>query len=342
MLIGTVIAIAAAALLLIGISYWAFGLWKLPIRPVVIGPDEMAVRVILGKPDKFLDSGLQWIPLFFQCYVVKYPRKWYNHTYSERAVVTNEDSNYQGREYGAQVIQVDAVAYMRFPQSENLIKILQSGIPTKDEELEDWTEESVVGALRVAIGNMSWKQATEDISEVRRRADAVFKDSDGALMKAGFEEDDLRLTIKEIKLPKALQDALPQVDEERLKSEAAKFLVIARARETVGTVIEMMAQSRKKTIEEIQIEIEADADLQIEFRQLAKDLVVRQIAIDGKSFVDIRVEGAGGIEKTILEIAAAWQRMPKGGESGVKKTKKTKTVMHLGVPIEVSEEDEEN
>ena len=273
----------------------------------------MAVKVILGEPVQFLDSGLHWIPLFFECYVVRYPKKMYNLTYPEREVITSE-GEFQNRQYGAQVIKVDSVAYLRFPKGGKLIDILRSGIPIKDDSLQDWTEESVVGALRVALGNITWKEATENIVKVRTSADEVFKARDGALITAGFLESDLRLTIKEIKLPRELVAALPAPDKARLDAEAAGFVAQTRAKETVGTVIQMMAESRGKTPEEIRASIEADADVQREFLDLSKDLIQRRMAIDGKSFVDIRVSGAEGIEKTLLDFVAAWQRMPGGGK----------------------------
>lgn len=53
---------------------------------------------------------------------------------------------------------------------------------------------------------------------------------------------------------------------------------------------------------------------------LSIDLIKRRMAIDGRSFVDIRVEGTEGIEKTLLNAIAVWRRMPEGGkEAGEEK-----------------------
>jgi len=56
---------------------------------------------------------------------------------------------------------------------------------------------------------------------------------------------------------------------------------------------------------------------------LAKDLVVRKLGIEGKSYLDIRVQGAEGIEKTILNALAVWRKMPEG-DRGKKETEEEK------------------
>ena len=199
----------------------------------------------------------------------------------------------------------------------------------------------MVGAIRVAIGGMTWREAVENIEKVNERAEEVFKSSDGALIRAGFNPEDLRLTIEEIKLPRELEQALPTPDKARLDAEAADFVAKTRAIETVGTVIKMMAESRGKTPAEIQELIEADTNAQREFLDLSKDLIQRRMAIDGKSFVDIRVGGAEGIEKTLLDLLAAWKRMPEGGVDPARKPRRTRTVRNLGMEFEVPEEEEE-
>lgn len=49
---------------------------------------------------------------------------------------------------------------------------------------------------------------------------------------------------------------------------------------------------------------------------MVQDLLHRRIAIDGNAFVDIRVQGASGTEQTLLNLLAAWRRMP-GDQTGL-------------------------
>ena len=337
-IIGVICIVGSLALL-----YWHLRLWKLPIRPVIIWPTQMAVKIILGEPVDFFNSGLHWLPLFVGCYVVRFPKKLYNLTFPSRTFITMKGT-YRGIEYGAQPVGVDGVAYLQFPRNKKLIKILEAEVPTDEAKLMDFVEEAVVGALRVAFGRITWGQAAEDVGRVVKEAEEVFRDTDGSLIKVGFERDDLKLTIKEMRLPKELQAAMPGPDKARLDLERAGFIAKTLAIETAGTVLEIMAQSRGKSVEEIQTAVAADPKAEKEFLQRAQDLVVRRMGIDAGAYVDIRVEGGGGIDKTLLTLAAAWQRMPQGKTpAGTKGTKKNRRqVKVLGIPVEIDAEEEES
>ena len=110
----------------------------------------------------------------------------------------------------------------------------------------------------------------------------------------------------------------------------------ARAAETVGTVIEMMAKSQGVKPETIRDKINKDPEMQKEFRELAKDLIIRKLAIEGGAYVDIRLPEIGGkggnageskgfierlvegLTRAIVTAIAASQRMP-GGKTEEKK-----------------------
>jgi hypothetical protein len=81
------------------------------------------------------------------------------------------------------------------------------------------------------------------------------------------------------------------------------------ASQTVGMIITSMAKSRGKTPKEIQEMINNDANLQEQFMKMARDLLERKMAIDGGSLVDVRVGGAEGFEKTLLQLLAAAKKM---------------------------------
>ena len=291
----------------------------------IIGPAEMAVKVILGVPIKFCDSGLVFVPWFFGCKLVRYPKKIYSLDYPKRKVYSKEGT-YKKKKYAAIPFIIDAVAYMSFPRGSKLIEILRSQIPTDEEKLKDWTEEAVDSALRTAIGRITWREAIEDIETLKRNVDAIFKAKDGALIKAGFREEDIKLAIEEIKLPENIEESLSKVEREKFESEAAEYTAKKRAIETIKMVLQSMAQSRGKSIEEIQKEIDKDPKLREEFLKNAIDLLQRQIAIDGKSFIDIRVQGAEGLEKMILEALALWKKLTKEKEKRKEDKKEDKEI----------------
>lgn len=328
--------------------------FRVGLLPQFVKPDEMAIFVFAGDPKDFRDSGFHLIPLFFETRLERFPKKMYNLDYPARDAITRrgtrrgveygtqvlkvdsvayvsfprryawgEDWAGTARRPNSQKeiekIEKDGRRTTRddswtFQIQGGLVQILRSQVPINDEELKDFTEEAIVGALRVAIGKVTWRDAAEDIDKVRQAAEDVFRSSDGALLTAGFHPDDLRLAIEEVKLPRELEQALSEPDKARLDAQAAEFVAQTRATETIGTVIAMMAKSRGQSSAVIQDLIETDPNYQREFLDLSEDLIKRRMAIDGKSFVDIRVEGAEGIEKTLLDLLAAWKRMPDGGK----------------------------
>jgi len=321
-------------------------------NPFIVGPEEMAIKVFLGKPIEFCDSGIHLLRFPLECFV-RFPKTMYDLDYMASGAITMEgdypESGSDVVHYGIQPLKVNSVAYVRLPRYfgyyferqgrrnvkhiiknkpspqerkdieegrikivGGLVAILQSGVPTDAAKLKEFTEEAVVGAVRLAIGSMTWMAVIKEKRLVIREANKVFRSADGALIKAGFDVEDINLTIEQIQLPKELEAALPGPDKARLVLEAAGFVARTRATETVGAVIEMMAKSRGRTIEEIQASVEADPNARQEFLRLSKDLTIRQMGIEGGSYVDIRVEGGGGIENALLAIAAAWKRMPEG------------------------------
>ncbi len=325
---------------ILGVLLIFIGVWLIKsIR--IIGPTEMAVFVWLGVPVGFRDSGPRIVPLFF-AKIIRYPKKMYNLDFMAREVIT-KSGIYGEKEYGGQVLRVDATVYLNFPREQDieryprdkdthpLIKILRSDVPVKEEELKDWIEEVVLSTLRAAFGQITWREAVQDIEKINRWAEESFKKEGGTLVEVGFREPGIKLVISEIHLPHALQKAMPEVDKQRLQMEAAPFKASQRSIEAIGSVVRMIAESRGKTIEEIQETIKTDPELQKEFLNLSKDLIKRQVALDKNSFVDIRVDSSGnkGVEEGLLSLLAAWQRMPKGlteekkPKKGDKKTKKT-------------------
>jgi len=162
---------------------------------VILGPEEMGVLLYLGKPVGFCNSGINLI-LFPLYTIAKRPKTMFNLDYPAREVITREGV-YKGIKYGAQVLKVDAVAYLNLPRGVtkkkgNLIKIVESKIPYDQEGLKVWTEDSVVGSLRTVFASMTWMEAIEKIEFLKKETEKKFRDADGALVKVGFNPPDLK------------------------------------------------------------------------------------------------------------------------------------------------------
>lgn len=287
-----------------------------------IPPDKQGVLVIFSKPKKRLNPGYHFVPKLPGCYIVQYPLKIYDLDYPKREVITKA-GEYKGKYYGSQVVKVDSVVYLRFPRNDNLVKILQSGVPSDDKKLLDWTEEAVLSALRATFSEMTWKEAIENIHKVRDDTEKIFKSADGALIMAGFNPKDIKLAIIEIRLPPELEKILPILDRKRIESESAKFEARKRAIAVMNMVLESMARARGKTIKEIQKEVDRDKELKKEFIRRVFDLLERQMAIDGNSFFDFRSpDSKGNLSSLVAELMALWKKM--GGASEEKRKKRAK------------------
>ncbi len=195
--------------------------------------------------------------------------------------------------------------------------------------VQDWIE-LVTGRtmpfFRQYVGENTFKElkskTQEAGGEVWQRLDALvsgrpslideFKIDYGAQIKEGGVE------MKEVTPPKEYQEAATR--KYMSEREREKRMV-----ETVGTVLESLAYSQGKNVSQVQTEIAADATLQKLFLEIARDMVMRQVAIAGKSFIDIRTEGAGeGLDKTILNALALWSKIS-GGSKGGKQQKEVKS-----------------
>ena len=175
-----------------------------------------------------------------------------------------------------------------------------------------WAENVLLRLAPVYRGLIATKPL-DDLLTLRGRGDEIWNELMGVgefnlirdvLEKEwGIKVQEKGIQIKDIDLPRDYQDAAAAQRRQELQAGG-------RAAEAVGTVISMMAQARGKPIAEIKSEIDASSEMRQEFLNLAKDLVVRKLGIEGKSYLDIRVQGAEGLERMILNALAAWQRMP--------------------------------
>lgn len=213
------------------------------------------------------------------------------------------------------------------------------------------------GVERAVYEIGTWRKAVKDLLESTLRSflNTLTIDEGITLARAGFnlknnlpekEQERLRdvlsrwgfelmqITVMDFELEQRLVEARGGVHISQREAEAAEHIRVRRARETIGTVIQMMAESRNKKTAEIQELINTDPNLQKEFITLSKDLIKRQMAIDGKSYVNIQVEGAQGVEKLLLELLAAWKRMPMGPSE----EKPVKTQEEKPAPVKTQED----
>ncbi|MBU3924416.1 hypothetical protein KJ854_00590, partial [Patescibacteria group bacterium] len=175
----------------------------------------------------------------------------------------------------------------------------------------NWVE-NVMIRLNALFRDWTGRKTLDQILEVEENPEELWReigenelirDTFGKEWGVGVEKHGVQ--IRKVDMPPEYQEAAAK--EKKQELEAA-----GRAAETVGTVLAMMAYSRGITIKKIQEEIQGDTEKQKEFLVIAKDLVTRKIGIEGGSYLDIRVQGAEGLERMFLNALSAWQRMPQG------------------------------
>lgn len=115
-----------------------------------------------------------------------------------------------------------------------------------------------------------------------------------------------------------VRDINPQAAyrEATLKAFRARQEAEGRIEENFGILVRMLALATNQKPEDIGQYLMDNPAERERFMRVAEDLLHRRIAIDSGAFMDIRVQGATGLEQALLNMAAVWQRMPdsSGGE----------------------------
>ncbi len=285
--------------------------------------NEMGVRVTLGRKPKFCDSGIVLVPWLPFTYLARYTKKRFNFDFEARTVVTKA-GEYEEVSYGAQVLKVDSVAYLAYPRGDGLVEIHASDVPADEKELEEWVDDIVIGTLRQVFAKRTWPEAIELTEAVERAAKDLFSNHD-AFTAVQFKKEDLDLTIKEVKLPKEIEEALPKVDTQRLKAEAAPYKAQERAEETMGALLESFNRQTGIPLEDIKKEFARGPEAFVRKHkstwEKVWDAIYRDMALDGDSFLDIRTQNL------LTDLVALWhaaQRRfvpPAGGEKKQEKPK---------------------
>lgn len=289
----------------------------------IVGPKEMAVMVIFGIAWKVCDSGIHFVPWFFGLtYLARYPKKTYNLRFPTIEVLTMA-GEYKGVKYGSLSALILAAEYLNFPRlntplgegddTHPLIKILRADVPIDDVKLQAWTNEAVESAVRLAFGNITWKQATEDIGEINRRVAEVFKKFDGALIKAGFRDPGIELVISKIRLPLEVEEALIKPEKTRLEADAAVKDAEAQATDRLGTVLHGMAISEGVDVSVIKARVKKNKALQAKLLEYMMGLHGDIERADRGAYFKLDSSG-----NPILDAVTLWKQLIGGGSPGPK------------------------
>lgn len=180
----------------------------------IIGPTETGIVVRLGKPVAVKKSGI----CFFLRVIYKiviYPTQMYNILIPETDVITKK-GEFEGEEYEAATLNVDAVFYFRWPQDEKLIDSYRTAPPPDDPDvLGDHFEEAVQGLMREEGAEITWRQFIENRRNIAQTITKSLKeDKMSPFRLASISE--IFFVIRGVALPPELQEALSMPQTEQL------------------------------------------------------------------------------------------------------------------------------
>jgi regulator of protease activity HflC (stomatin/prohibitin superfamily) len=170
---------------------------------------------------------------------------------------------------------------------------------------------NLLDGMKEKAGKLKKEKKKED-KEAGKKIEAGLKRIDESLATWGLELH--RITVGDYDLDKTIIEARENVFRAERDAVAAVHVSKTRARETVGAKLAMLSEATGVPIEELQKEIADNEDLRKAVDELSTDLIKRRMAIDGGSFVDIRVEGAEGGLKDLISLLSVFGRMPAGSK----------------------------
>jgi hypothetical protein len=287
-------------------------------------PDGKVIKEKKWKEPFHLFGGLRFYGLWPLWDIGYYRLRWWDYQLTERA--TREPKFHE--EYLDYVLLKPDVYWTKIGNAET--KVPEERIPVDVDFLVtmrvinpykvifrapiSWVE-NVMNRLEVKFRTLIATKSFDELSRLKADKHALWQEfvndpfvKNTLKREWGVQIDVGGIEIRDINMTKEYQDALAA--QRRQQLEAA-----GRASETVGTVVEMLAQLRGKTVEQIKQEIDTSPDLQAKAWELANDLIVRKLGIEGKSYLDVRVQGGNVLDQILLNALAAFKRMPPGGSS---------------------------
>jgi len=126
-----------------------------------------------------------------------------------------------------------------------------------------------------------------------------------------------KITLRDLTPSPATLRAREDLFQQRRKRDMAALEREIRALETDGTLVDMLSEKWGLPPEDVQeiLRKPRPPKWAQEGIKESLDTLHRRMAIDGKSFLDIRVDGAEGIDKSVLQTIALFKKL--GGSVGV-------------------------
>lgn len=280
----------------------------------IVNEKHMGVRVFLGRPLRFVDSGIHFAPFPFWK-IALFPKRQFRCTYNVSVRSMRGFHGGGGEEYAAVDMVIPVTLYYSYPRDDGLKKALENmpiapRAADAEQQLTSFFEGAVVNACRAVYGKRTWREADETSEDLKGEIEAILRSEDGPFKKAGSRDEDIYIAIGKPELPERLRESLPLPDIRRLEEQSADEEAHTKAIKTVGTLVRMIAEATGMSPAEVRKNIAGNSELRKEFQNLGYDLLTRSMSLDEKRLVDFRVSGAEGMEKFLLNAIAAMKLLP--------------------------------
>jgi len=268
-----------------------------------------------NKKNKPPFGGLRFVGIRFIDKVYKYKFSWTSITHEGEAKV-HKDENLDYIILKPDVYLVE----VKEAEDKNLLPVDIKAVVTIEINnpykalfmIQDWFE-AVVHKIKPAVRNFITSDTYENL--IRDKED-IGRDITDTLEKENFFKefnDNYGVSVKKIEVmqidpPKEYLEATVKP---WYRGQEAK----ARAVETVGAVINMIAEATGKSSQEIQEEIKNNPEVEKEFKKMSQDLICREMALDKGAFLDIRTQNS------LQDVIAIWKKILSTGGSNEAKSK---------------------
>jgi len=218
----------------------------------ILGPNERGIVLTLGKPKRMVKPGLTYIFWPFQK-IIRFTTELVEIKLPDTVVITAEKKISAKEAYGPAKLTIKASFFFRWPKEgptaeADLITALDViGDPNNTKNLTDLFEEPIREAIRTVAGKKSWRELTQEEKILAKEiAGQLGDEPDKDPTKIARIEDNFKVVIHEIVLPKELEDALLTPEITRINNIATVSKATADAKAT-GITAEA---TKKKTITE--------------------------------------------------------------------------------------------
>lgn len=276
----------------------------------IVKDKEIGLLITLWRPRKTVEHGPHLIfwPL---TKIVKYPTTTMVIPLPE-IKVTSAPGDYESRYYGAEDLTIrNAALEIQYPQDKDLIQthFALTAAPGDEKKLAELLGPAVAAALSGAFASITWRQAYKDRATLIKEAEETLRSGDNIFKKAGFRDEHIHLQVPNITLPQELLGKMQEVDVAELDVGIAEKKAKALGMETTGSITRMIATATGKSLSDVQKDILQDSRLQRKVTRDSLDILHRKIAAEHGGLLDIRVQGARGMDKSLLNLAGVFSKI---------------------------------